>query len=378
MLLKRLYSKALLFALCGSMLVVSAGCGSTNSSVSETISSSGTEENVNEEGAEEGADGADSSSQESATAEIFAMDTYMTVTAYGSAAEEAVAAAEEEINRLDALLSTGIETSEIAMLNNSGGETVTLSEDTAVLVEEALALYEHTNGAFNIAVYPLMEAWGFTTQEFRVPEASEIAELLAYTDASKIEYNSETKEITLPEGVQIDLGGIAKGYTSAKVATIMKEYGISSAMINLGGNVQVLGSKTDGSDWRVAVQDPEDSDAMLGVLSVSDKAIITSGGYERYFEEDGITYHHILDPETGYPADNGVSSVTIISENGMLADGLSTSLFIMGEEKAAEYWQSHTDEFDYILVTEDGIMYVSEGIADSYETDGTVVLVEKE
>lgn len=138
------------------------------------------------------------------------------------------------------------------------------------------------------------------------------------------------QEVTLnKEGMKIDLGGIAKGYTSSKVMDIFKENGISSAVISLGGNVQTLNGKPDGSDWRVAVENPADTGSYIGVLSIKDKAVITSGGYERYFKQDGKTYHHIIDPANGYPANNGLTSVTIVSDDGTLADGLSTSLFIM-------------------------------------------------
>ena len=121
-----------------------------------------------------------------------------------------------------------------------------------------------------------------------------------------------------------------------------KRTGLTSGLVNLGGNVQALGTKTDGSNWRVAVQSPDDTEDYLGVLSIQDKAVITSGGYERYFEQDGVTYHHIIDPKTGYPAENGLVSVTIVSSDGTLADGLSTSLFIMGEEKSGRVLERRT------------------------------------
>ena len=159
---------------------------------------------------------------------------------------------------------------------------------------------------------------------------------------------------------------------------IYKEKGVTSGLVNLGGNAQVLGTKPDGSLWRVAVQSPDAEDEYLGVLETKDKAIITSGGYERYFEKDGVTYHHIIDPSTGYPAENGLSSVTIVSADGTLADGLSTSLFVMGKDKAVDYWRAHSDEFDMILLTDDEQLYVSEGIKDSFTSDRDVNIVEKD
>ena len=169
--------------------------------------------------------------------------------------------------------------------------------------------------------------------------------------------------------MEIDFGGIAKGYTSDQLAKIFAEYGIESGLINLGGNVDAYGSKTDGTAWRVAIQSPDQDGNYIGVLEATDKAVITSGGYERYFEEDGITYHHIIDPSTGYPADSGLKSVTIICDDGTLADGLSTSLFIMGEEKASQFWQGHSDEFDFVLMKDDGSLVISEGIEDCFTTN---------
>ncbi len=303
-----------------------------------------------------------------ATQEVFAMDTYMTVTAYGSRADEAVEEAVSEIERLDALLSTGDENSEIAQLNVN--KSAVLSEDGGYLVERAIELYDMTDGAFDIAIYPVMQEWGFPTKDFKVPEDTTLKELLTLADVSDINYDTTTREISFAkDGMEIDLGGIAKGYTSSRIMQIFDEYDIESGLVNLGGNVQTYHTKTDGTKWRVAVQSPEDDSDYIGVLDVSDKAVITSGGYERYFEQDGKIYHHIIDPSTGYPAESGLKSVTIISDDGTLADGLSTSLFVMGKDKAEEFWKAHSDEFDFVLLTDDDMMYVSEGIADDYTSD---------
>lgn len=312
------------------------------------------------------------------TSEVFAMDTYMTLTAYGENAKEAVEAGIAEIQRLDALLSTGDANSEVAQINQNGGGT--LSEDTDYLVKRALAIYQSTQGAFDISIYPVMQLWGFTTGDFAVPSKEDLVAKLALVNAGRISLMEDNgvSSITLPEGMEIDLGGIAKGYTSGRVMEVMKRYGIESAVINLGGNAHVLGSKPDGSAWKVGIQDPNDTNGYLGGVSVRDKAIITSGGYERYFEKDGVTYHHIIDPSTGYPAENGLISVTIVSADGTLADGLSTSLFVMGKDKAVDYWRTHSDEFDMILLTDDEQLYVSEGIKDSFTSDRDVNIVEKD
>lgn len=307
--------------------------------------------------------------------DVFAMDTYMTLTAYGNNADEALNEAEVEIERLDAMLSTGDKNSEIYSLNQNG--TGTISEDTETLLDESEKLYTDTDGVFDITIYPVMDAWGFTTQNYRIPSDTELTGLLKNVNASRIQYNRDEKKVTLPTDVKIDFGGIAKGYTSSRIMEIYKKCKVTSGMVSLGGNVQLLGAKPDGSSWRIAVQSPDDTNDYLGVLEAKDKAVITSGGYERYFEENGTTYHHIIDPATGYPAKSGLKSVTIVSDDGTLADGLSTSLFIMGQDKACEFWKKHSDEFDMILMTDDNELYVSEGIADTFSSELITHIVKK-
>lgn len=299
--------------------------------------------------------------------ELFAMDTYMTLSAYGEKSEAALEEAVAEIERLDSLLSTGDSQSEVYIVNENGSEI--LSEDTAAIIEKSLELYESTEGNFDITIYPLMVEWGFSTENYKVPEEERIKELIKNVGAKSIEYDKKEKFLSLPEKVQIDFGGIAKGYTSDKIMDIFERYEIESGMVSLGGNVQLYGNKTDGSLWKVAVENPNDTSDYIGVIETKDKAIITSGGYERFFEENGEKWHHILDPKTGYPAKSGLTSVTIVSAEGMLADGLSTALFVMGKEKALTYWENNTDKFDTILVEEDGKITITEGLKDEFTSD---------
>ena len=298
------------------------------------------------------------------TQEIFAMDTYMSITAYGSNSEEAVNKAVQEINRLDAMFSVGNADSDVTKINENGSGEV--SEETAFIMNRAMQVSEKTNGAFDITIYPLMELWGFTTKNYRVPESNEITEALKGVSYTNVSVNGQ--HVALTGGSSIDLGGIAKGYTSSRVIQIMKDCGIEHAIVNLGGNVQVLGTKTDGSDWRVAIQNPASENSYLGILSTKDKAVITSGGYERYFEQDGQVYHHIIDTQTGYPSDSDLTSVTIVYSDGTTADALSTALFAMGLDGAKELYRSGDIDFDMILF--DGSrVYVSEGIASGFSTD---------
>lgn len=299
--------------------------------------------------------------------DIFAMDTYMTVTAYGKNAENGVNKAVDEINRLETVLSAEKQESDIYKLNETGSGT--LSTDTKDIVSKALEINKTTNGAFDISIYPLMVKWGFTTQKYNVPSKNEISKLLKDVDSSKIIFDEKSGNVKLKENMKIDLGGIAKGYTSNRVMQIFKECGVKSGLVSLGGNVQALGTKTDGTAWQIAIENPDKSSDYIGVVSVKDKAVITSGGYERYFEKNGKTYHHILDPETGYPAESGVKSVTIVSDDGTLADALSTSLFVMGKEKALDYWHEHKNEFDTVLVEDNGDITITGGLEKIFKSN---------
>ena len=307
--------------------------------------------------------------------QLFAMDTVMSFTAYGERGEEAVEAAVQEVERLDALLSTGSAESEVSRINASGEGD--LSEDTEKILSEGLTIWKQTGGLFDVTIYPLMQLWGFPTGNYHVPTEEELKQTMSLVDSSEVILDGN--HVTLGEKQKMDLGGIAKGYTSNRIMEIFQEYGVTSAMVSLGGNVQTLGKKPDGTDWQVGIQNPDNVQGdLLGAVAVQDQAVITSGGYERYFEENGQTYIHILDPRTGCPAESGLTSVTIVSSNGMLADALSTSLYIMGLDEAEAYWRIHADEFDMILMTDDGTVYVTEGIRDRFRTKGKMEVLYRE
>ena len=263
--------------------------------------------------------------------QFFAMDTVMSFTAYGERGEEAVEAAVQEVERLDALLSTGIAESEVSRINASGEGD--LSEDTEKILSEGLTIWKQTGGLFDVTIYPLMQLWGFPTGNYHVPTKEELKQTMSLVDSSKVILDGNY--VTLGEKQKMDLGGIAKGYTSNRIMEIFQEYGVTSAMVSLGGNVQTLGKKPDGTDWQVGIQNPDNVQGdLLGAVAVQDQAVITSGGYERYFEENGQTYIHILDPRTGCPAESGLASVTIVSSNAMLGVALSTSRCGRGRDDA--------------------------------------------
>lgn len=310
----------------------------------------------------------------SAQKDIYAMDTYMSVTTYGKQAEQAASDAEAEINRLEQLLSPTLTDSEISMAN--AGNTVKLSDDTVEIIKRAKEMNIQTNGMFDITLYPLLCEWGFPTQEYKVPSDKKLRKLKKNTGWDKVSMNTKKKTLELQEGTEIDLGGIAKGYLADQLKDIMKEDGISSALISLGNStIQLVGSKPDGSDWKVAVQDPADTENYLGVLSVSDCVVDTAGNYERWFEQDGRRYWHILNPKTGKPSRSGLSSVTVVGEDGMTGDALSTALFVMGIEDASDYWRSHQNDFEAIFVEDDGTISITAGLEECFTTDNAYQVI---
>lgn len=305
-----------------------------------------------------GCSGAPAQEPESAT--FFAMDTAMDFTVYGDAA--LLDEAETLIGSLEEQVSVTDEHSDIYAIDHTGSGS--LSGNAAELMEQALELCRRTGGALDISVYPIVRAWGFTTGSYQIPDEETIQSLLPLVDYTQIQYDAATGVVTLPEGMEIDLGSVAKGYAGQLAAQMLRNSGVESALLNLGGNVQTVGAKPDGSPWQIGIKDPQGEDAMM-VLSVEDQAVVTSGGYERYFEQDGQTYWHVMDPSTGHPADSGLISVTIVGDEGVACDGLSTALFVMGLEKAADLWAQSCD-FEAVFVTASGEVYITEGLRDRF------------
>lgn len=300
---------------------------------------------------------------QSESRDVWAMNTYMTMTAYAKNAESALENAAEKINELDMLLSVTSKESDIWRINNSGGVPVEVSDDTAKVISSAVE-YCGKTGTLDITIYPVLREWGFTTQEYRIPDSVKLDELLENVNYMNIGIDGNM--ISVPENYMIDLGAVAKGYTGDRVIAELRESGVESAIISLGGNVQALGLKPDGSQWNVAVKNPFMSDSDMCIVSVGEKAVITSGDYERYFVgDDGNKYCHIIDKSDGFPADNGLVSVTIIGDSGIMCDALSTALFIAGTEGAQEYWHTNGG-FDMILVTDDGRIIYTKGLSESF------------
>lgn len=321
---------------------------------------------------------------ESETRTVYAMDTVMNLTVYGENAAAALESAEKELHTLDeAVLSRTAEGSELYALNASNGETVECGADDILpaLIETALTISDATDGAFDPTLAPVLDAWGFTKDEHRVPSADELKELLSHTGCGKValEKTADGWTVTLLDGAQLDLGGIAKGYAGDAVRTVLAELNVTSAVIDLGGDVGLLGAKPDGSDWRVAVKDPADPSKFLGVLTAADTFVVTSGIYERGFEENGVRYHHIIDPKTGKPAESGLVSVTVVCGDGAWADALSTACFVLGEAGSLALRDTLAAEknlrIELILVTDDGHVRYTAGLAERFEPseEGTYV-----
>lgn len=312
--------------------------------------------------------GADSG-QKQESKSFFAMDTYISITAYGESAESAIRSAQTRLTQLEKLWSVTDIGSDIYAINHSGGQPVQVSAETAELISFALQMSEKTGGALDPTIYPVLTAWGFTTDTNRVPGSGEIAGLLENVGYERVTVSGSSVQIG--DGMMLDIGAVGKGYAGDIIAREMKESGVTSALIDLGGNIQLIGTKPSGEKWRIGVRDPKGGN--VGVLSVSDCAVVTSGNYERFFTaDDGTVYGHIIDPKTGCPVDNGLLSVTVIASEGRLCDALSTSLLVMGLSSAQDYLRQHRGEqsFDVIIVTDGGEIYLTKGIADSFSLDG--------
>lgn len=294
------------------------------------------------------------------SASFQAMDTLMSLKVYGSA--DTCEQLQNKITELDSSLDATDEKSEIFRLNTE--KSAVVSKDTAALLSDSLALCDQLDGCFDLTVYPAVQAWGFTTGDYRVPTDSELKTL-----SDKIDYTavtlSDDGRVSLPENVMLDLGAVAKGYAADVSRTILADSKAQAAVLNLGGTICLYGKKPDGSRFTVGIADPENPAGYFGYLSCDDTTVATSGGYERYFEHGGKRYIHILDPATAAPVDNGILSVTIVSDSGAFADAASTALFVMGLDRATAYCRSHPD-FDCIILTDDKSLYLTEGVYDDF------------
>lgn len=285
------------------------------------------------------------------------MNTFMSLRSYGANAEKGNKAAEEEILRIEKLISATDPDSTVYKINNSDNE-VTLQEDLVFLLNYSIDRCFETDFAFNTFLYPVTKRWGFTTGNYTVPAAQEISELLPLCnwEEGKDQLNK------LSSGKAIDFGAVGKGFAGDKAIEVLKQNGVTSALLDLGGNIQLLGSKPDGTDFKIGLKNPRGGEVPVAI-SLSDCAVITSGGYERYFTaDDGNSYIHIFDGRTGYPVKTNILSTTIISKKGLEGDFLSTASFILGKEWLTDYWNSHNRSFDFVILYEDNSITYSQGL----------------
>ena len=337
------------------------------------------------------------------SAQLLTMDTVMTLTVYGtdkSACQAVLQQSQDRLYDLDRRLSaTGSDGSDIYALNHAGGRPVALTGDTAQLLGKALDLCAMTDGALDLTAYSAVEAWGFTGGDYRVPAQSELDALAAKIDYTQVKLDRDSGQASLPDGMELDLGAVAKGWAGDLLARLVRETdGVDGALLNLGqSTIQTVGAKPDGSAWRIGIQDPlgegtaldeltqqaartgdasqapaiqTEEGSYLGVLELTDRAMSTSGGYQRCFVQDDEIYWHILDPKTAAPARSGLASVTVVSDSGLLCDGLSTALFVMGLDRGVQFWQTWRDHddvrFECIFITDDGSVYLTPGLADAF------------
>lgn len=311
------------------------------------------------------------------------MNTAVTQTVYGVNASRAAVAALREIQRLERMLSRFRPDSDIGRLVRAAGpgrRPLRLHDDTVRVLTTALAISSLSDGAFDITAAPLVSLWSVTSADAHIPSEDAITHARALVNYHALAVDQDGHSAYLSgEGQMVDLGGIAKGYAADRALHVLKRHGISSAMVDLGGNIALLGGKQDGTPWRVGIQDPDAARGeCMGFLSLRDKSAVTSGDYERFFEAGGRRYHHIIDPRTGYPVESDLRSVTVVSNSSMIADGLSTALFVLGMENGLNMLrrlQEHGDlrfgPVEALFVTSDRQVYLTQGLVESYTPTST-------
>jgi FAD:protein FMN transferase len=309
------------------------------------------------------------SNKEPISRETYMMGTIIQFKVYGKNGEKAVDEAITKINEIENKMSVNISASEINKINmNAGIAETKVSEETFSVVEKAVEYSKLTEGAFDATIEPIVKLWGIGTERARVPMQQEISQALELINYKDISFDNNNLSIKLNKKNQaIDLGGIAKGYAADEINKIFTQNHIENAFVSLGGNVFVKGNKINDKKWNIGIQDPfKERNEYIGIVSVSNKSVVTSGNYERYFIKDGIRYHHIFDPSTGYPSENGVVSVTIISDQSIDGDALSTSMYILGAEKGTNLIEK-LEGIDAIFVTKDKKIYVTSGISQDFK-----------
>lgn len=278
------------------------------------------------------------------------------------------------IDNYEKMISKNIVTSEVDKINEMAGvEPVAVSDDLWELIQYGLEYSEISGGKFDITIGPLVDLWGIGTDEAHIPTSDEIQEAMSLIDYHNVVLDETNQTVYLThEDMKLDLGAIAKGYIADAIKAVILNRGFDAAIINLGGNVLTVGTKPNSDSWAVGVRDPNGGQSdIVGILNLKDNSIVSSGVYERFFIEDNVRYHHILNPYTGYPEQNDLAAISIISEKSVDGDGLSTSLFVMGLEDGFAYAQSR-DDIEVMFITYDNKIYYTDGLEDKFILTNTL------
>ncbi|MDF2674185.1 MAG: putative thiamine biosynthesis protein [Clostridiales bacterium] len=299
----------------------------------------------------------------------FVLGTVCTITLYDKAPDQAFEESFKKLKEIEDKMTINAPGSEVDAVNNASGvEYIKLSDETFYVIKEGKNYSELSGGIFDISVGPMVKLWNIGTDSARVPTQEEIDGKLPLIGYKNILLNEKEKSVMLKDkAMLIDLGGVAKGYAADEVKKILKDNGVKSAIINLGGNVLTIGENTQGRPWRVGIQNPDATRGdYVGTVQVTDQTIVTSGIYERYFVADSKHYHHMLNPFDGYPFENNLASVTIITDVSMVADAFSTSVFGKGLDEGMQY-VSEQKNMEAIFVTRDNQVYITPGLKDNFK-----------
>ncbi|MGL4344346.1 MAG: FAD:protein FMN transferase [Cellulosilyticaceae bacterium] len=301
----------------------------------------------------------------------FMMGTTITISLFDHQDPSILESCFQRISELENALSINKENTLLDEVNNQSGiSPVVINEDMFNVIQKGLYYSELTDGSFDISVGPLVKLWNIGFPEARVPSQPEIDAAIPLIDFSKVILDPSNQTVFLSSpGMKIDLGGIAKGFAADEVVEILKASGVEHALVDLGGNVYTLGTKVDGSPWKVGIQDPfNPRGQIIGYVPISNQSAVTSGIYERFLESNGQKYHHILNPDTGYPFDNEIAGVSIISNTSMDGDALSTAVFSLGIQEGLDFVNS-LEGIDAIFISKDHKVYTSEGLSDLFVLD---------
>lgn len=301
----------------------------------------------------------------------FMMDTVMTIKLYDEKNEEILDKAFQRIKEIEGKMSTTIEDSDVSKINKNAGKTpVKVDDEVYKVLVRAKYFAELTDGAYEPTIGPLVDLWDIRNEgknnKHDIPSKEDIEKALNKVDYKKLELLEDNKVFLKEEGMRLDLGGIAKGYAADEIKRILKENGVNSAIVDLGGNIYAVGSKAQDEYWKIGIQNPKGQrGSYAGIMEVKDSSVVTSGDYERYVEVDGKKYHHIIDSKTGYPSDNELSAISIIAKSSTDSDALSTALFVLGREKSEEVLKK-LEGIEVIYITKSDNIYISPGIKDKF------------